>query len=203
MRWTATFLLALVAVVAQAQAAGSGNITYTRPAVYADGVTPLPASAITGYEFRCTGVVGTTAGVSCALLTLPGSALAGVSVVTVPLSGGTACWVGRTIIGAAPGQIFSADSNVACKTFPAVPPSPPGSVVVAQVQTIEVGIAVAYLETALGARASAVAGFVPLGTPCVGAVRFAYRGQSYRRVDQTKVIWWQTTPSAKVAAPCA
>jgi hypothetical protein len=122
--------------------------------------------------------------------------------VTVPSTGGTACFTGRTFVGV---TNPSADSNISCKVFAAVPPNPPGSVVVAQVFSVGITIttAVAYGEKADGTRNTPVVGFVPLGTPCIGAIQFAYRGQNYRRVDKVNVIWWQITPTNVVDAPCA
>jgi hypothetical protein len=190
-------LVALFAFAANAQAA-TGNLTFTRPTTYVGGA-PLAATDITGYEFRCTGVIGTTTGVSCTVLSLPGTALAGAITVTVPSTGGTACFTGRAFVG----TLGSADSNIACKVFAAAPPNPPGNVVVAQVFNIGITIAVAYGEKADGTRNGPVVGFVPVGTPCIGAIQFAYRGQNYRRVDKVNVIWWATTPTSVVDAPCA
>lgn len=199
---SALFLLfSFLSLSAQAQAA-TGTLTYTRPTAYTNGTTLL-ATDITGYEFRCTGVIGTTAGVSCPVLSLPGTAVSGVITITVPATGGTACVTGRTFVGTS----GSADSNISCKVFAAAPPNPPSNVTVAQVQVFQLGIeittAVVYGEKADGTRNSPVVGFVPLGKPCIGAIQFAYRGQNYRRVDKADVIWWNTTPTSVVDAPCS
>jgi hypothetical protein len=48
-----------------------------------------------------------------------------------------------------------------------------------------------------------VCGFVRAGTPCVGAVLFAYRGANYFRVARADVGWWRTPANDNAAAPCA
>jgi hypothetical protein len=188
---SAALLLALPLVAG----AETATLSFTRPTTYTDG-SPLPAAAITGYEFRCG--AGTSAGVTCPTLTLGGTATGGSMTLTGPASGFTACFEGRTLVAAGPGP-YSAPP--VCRSFPPLQPSPPGAITVAVV--IGVNVAPAYTITTSGARSSAVAGFVDLGRPCIGSPVFTYRGKSYRRVASTDVRWWNTTPTANVAAPCA
>jgi len=188
-------LMAMLVGVLLSALASAATLTYTAPTTYTDG-SPLPASAITGYEFRCG--AGTTAGITCTPLTLPGTATGGTMIITGPASGFTACIEGRTLVAAGPGPY---SSPLYCKAFAAVPPSPPGNVVIAVV--IGINVAPAYTILSSGARSTAVAGFVPVGVACYDDVVFTYRGKSWRRVDPENVRWWRTTPTANVAAPCA
>ena len=174
--------------------ADTASITFTPPTTYVDG-SGLPASAITGYEFRCG--VGTTVGVVCTPLSLPGTATGGVMVVTGPSSGFTACPEGRTLTAGA----ASVYSVPVCKTFPALVPNPPGNVTVAVV--IGLNMTPVFKLTATGKRSSEAAGFVSVGAPCTGNVLFYYRDRGYRRIDHNAVAWWNVVPSQNVAAPCA
>lgn len=178
-----------------AGSAASATLSYTAPTSYIDG-SPLPASAITGYEFRCG--AGTTAGITCTPLSLPGTATGGTMVITGPATGFTACIEGRTLVALGPGPYSSPPF---CKTYAAVPPGPPGNVTIAVV--IGINVAPVYTITAAGARSTALAGFVPVGVACYDDVVFTYRGKSWRRVDVEDVRWWKTTPTPNVAAPCA
>lgn len=175
--------------------AATANLSFSRPTTYTDG-SALAAADITGYEFRCG--AGTSAGVVCTNLSLPGSALSGAMTVTGPSSGFTACIEGRTLVAGGPGPY---SSPPACKTFPALVPSPPGNVTVAVV--IGINMAPVFKLTSTGKRSTAVAGFVPVGIACYDDVVFTYRGKSWRRVDVEDVRWWKTTPTPNVAAPCA
>lgn len=191
----AALLLALLGLANFVNVANAATLTFTPPTSYTDG-SPLPASAITGYEFRCG--AGTSAGVTCTPLTLPGTATGGTIAITGPASGFTACVEGATRVAAGLGPY---SSPLACKTFAPVPPNPPGNIVVAVV--IGINVAPVYTITAAGARSTALAGFVPVGVACYDDVVFTYRGRSWRRVDVEDVRWWRTTPTANVAAPCA
>lgn len=176
--------------------AATANLSFSRPTTYTDG-SALAAADITGYEFRCG--AGTSAGVVCTNLTLPGSALGGAMTVTGPSSGFTACIEGRTLVAGGPGPY---SSPPACKTFPALVPSPPGNVTVAVV--IGINMAPVFKLTAAGKRSPEAAGFAALGVPCTGNVLFYYRDQGYRRIDSAEVRWWGgIVPSTNVAAPCA
>lgn len=174
--------------------AATGAITFQRPTVYEDG-SPLPPAAITGYEFVC--AAGTTAGVACQTLSLPGTALGGTMTITVPSSGGTACINGRAFVGTAASQ----PSNIACKTFAAIPPGPPTNVTVAVVIGGKEAPVFAY--TAENVRLKDPVGFIDLGQVCTGPVLFTYRGDKYRRVDRANVRAWDVALTSRVAAPCA
>lgn len=185
--------------------AATGSLSFTRPTAYTDG-SPLAASAITAYEFRCA-AAGTTAGVSCTPLTLPGTALGGVMTVSVPSTGGTVCVEGRALVGTLASN-WAASSGAGCKTFPSLQPSPPGNVVIALNVTIsgqaaQVTLVPAFGVLASGARSATVYGFVRAGTPCVGPVVYRYRGKDYRRIARADVGWWNTSPNDNAAAPCA
>jgi len=186
-------LLLIASLLGEIAVAVDAPISYSAPTTYTDG-TPLPANAITGYEFRCG--TGTTTGVSCVPLALQGTALGGVMVVTVPVAGGTACVEGRTLVAAGPGPY---SSPPACKLFPPLVPSPPGNVTVAVV--IGITIAPVYSVTNNG-RVSTLMGFIDLGKSC-GDVRLAgYRGADFYAVAPADVRWWAVT-TTQVAAPCA
>lgn len=179
--------------------AATGQITYARPTSYDNG-TPLPASAITGYEFRCRS--GTTAGVSCSPLSLPGDATSGTMTITVPATGGTACVEGRAAAGAGNWSVWSTGPDAtSCKIFPAFVPNPPGNITIAVV--IGVAVTPAYAYNARNRRIAEPVGFIEVGEPCFGAVVFSYRGKQWRRVDRSAVSWWNSEPRHRVAAPCA
>ena len=84
-----------------------------------------------------------------------------------------------------------------------VSPSPPtlGPMVVAVVPGLS--MSPAYRITTTGARGTTVVGFVPIGKACVGAPVFTYRGRAYYRVARGDVVWWATSPTDAVAAPCS
>lgn len=199
------FILGMFAGVKTADAA---TLSYTAPTTYTDG-SPLPASAITGYEFRCG--AGTTAGVVCTPLSLPGTATGGTMAITGPGTGFTACVEGATRVATVAGQSYpvppwsgpglGAYSAPVCKTFPPLQPNPPGNVTIAVV--IGINMAPVYKLTSTGKRSADPAGFVALDLPCSGNVRFTYRGHSYRAVDAAAVKWWgDIVPSTNIAAPC-
>lgn len=58
-----------------------------------------------------------------------------------------------------------------------------------------------FAVTSSGNRSTAIAGFVPAGTACVGDRVFGYRGFGYHLVPREAVTWWDTEPK-DVAAPC-
>ncbi len=188
-------ILAMLVGLLLSAISSAATLTYTPPTTYTDG-SPLAASAITGYEFRCG--AGTTAGITCTPLSLPGTATGGTMAITGPATGFTACVEGRTLVALGPGPW---SSPPACKTYAAVPPSAPGNIVIAVV--IGIDVAPAYTILTSGKRSTALAGFVPVGVPCIGDVAFTYRGKYWRRVEPANVRWWATTPTANVAAPCA
>lgn len=179
--------------------AETGALSFTRPTSYVDG-TALPPASITGYEAKCTSFApsgGVSGPCTYTPLIIPGTALNGVMTLTIPVVGGSACFTLETLTAVA----RSAPTNSVCKVFSAVPPNPPTNVTVAVV--IGINVVPAYTILSSGARSSAVAGFVQVGVPCVGDAVFTYRGKSWRRVAQTDVAWWRTTPTVNVAAPCA
>lgn len=189
-------VLAMLGGLLLSVSAMAATLSYTPPTTYTDG-SPLPAADILGYEFRCG--AGTSAGVSCTPLTLPGTATGGTMVITGPAAGFTACVEGATRVAAGLGPY---SSPPACKTFAAIPPNPPGNVTIAVV--IGINMAPVFKLTSTGKRSPEAAGFVAVDTPCKGNVLFYYRGDGYRKVDPFYVRWWgDIVPSDNVAAPCA
>jgi hypothetical protein len=171
--------------------AATANLSWVAPTTYTDG-TPLQASAITGYNFRCG--AGTTTGVSCTPVSTTGTATAAVMQVAVPATGGTACIEGQTVTAAAAGPY---SIPPVCKTFPALQPGPPASITVAVV--LGMLQAPVYSVRSSGALSTLV-GFVDVGKPC-GAAITTYRGATFREVTRADVLWWGST-SLRVAAPC-
>lgn len=108
---------ALCGVFSPADAAtGSGAIAFTRASQYTDGST-LAAADITGYSVGCT--FTPTGGTSAACTAFTGSPLAGGSnqagtvTLSVPASGGQACFTLKTLTASA----SSAGTAPFCKTF--------------------------------------------------------------------------------------
>jgi len=191
-------LLAFLPLAAVAQSA-TGTLTFTPPTQYTDG-SPLPASAITGYEVECSkwtptgGVAGTCTQFPAS--TLAAGATGGTLTGTIPAAGGTACWHMRTKSAPGPGP-WSAD---ACKAFAPLLPNPPGNVTVAIV--IGINMAPVYKLTSTGKRSADPAGYIALNEACTGNVLFTYRGFSWRAVDAEKVQWFGVVPDANIAGPC-
>jgi hypothetical protein len=191
-------ILSLLPLSAIAQAA-TGALSLTPPTQYTDG-SPMPASAITGYDVQCTTWTPTGgAAVSCTQfpnVLLPGTATGGTLAGTIPATGGKACFHLRT--KTAPAD--SAWSNDACKTFAPLVPNPPSNVTVAVV--IGINMAPVYKVTATGKRSPDPAGYIALNESCIGNVLFTYRGFSWRKVDASKVAWFGVVPDSNVAGPC-
>jgi hypothetical protein len=191
--------LALLAILPVAAFAQSAILTFTPPTQYTDG-SPLPASAITGYEAQCSKWTP-TGGVAGTCTQFPASTLAagttgGTLTGTIPAAGGTACWQMRTKSAPGPGP-WGAE---ACKTFAPLLPNPPGNVTVAVV--IGINMAPVYKLTATGKRSPDPAGYIALNEACTGNVLFSYRGFSWRAVAAPKVQWFGVVPDANVAGPC-
>lgn len=192
-------VLALLSLPATVNA-DTGTISYTPPTAYTNG-TALPASQISGFDAQCisfTPTGGTSGTCSFTPASVAGTATSITITVNVPSSGGSACFQVRA--KTTNGQVSSWADGDKCKVFTPLVPNPPGNVTVAVVVTINV--VPAYKILADGTRSQAVAGFVPLGKPCVGSIVFIYRGKPYRRVAQADVKWWATAPAANVAAAC-
>lgn len=192
-------LAAVCALVAAPVAADSGTLTFTPPTTYTNG-TALPAAQIASYNLQCSSFTptGTTTPGTCPAITpatLPGNATGGTITLTIPATGGTACFRVQTV--ASNGQA-SAWSNEGCKAFNPLTPNPPTGVTIAVV--LGINIAPVYSVTATN-KLSALVGFVDLGVQCGDAVLVRYRGTDFREVPRDAVRWWGTT-KLRVAAPC-
>lgn len=179
--------------------AATGGLSYSPPTTYEDD-TPLPASAIAGYNVRCASFTptGGSAGTcpTIAPTSLPGNATGGTITLTIPGTGGVACFQVQTV---ATNGAVSPWSNQACKTFAPLTPNPPSNVTVAVV--IGINMAPVYSVTSTG-KMSTLMGFADLGAPCDEAELFTYRGLSFHEVAREHVRWWGST-KLRVAAPCA
>jgi hypothetical protein len=119
-------ICAVLAGLLLASTALAGTLNWFRPTTYSDG-QPLPASAITGYEFRCQAAT-TTAGILCSTVTVAGTLTTTTITVTVPSSGGTACVEGRAFAGANNASVWAGGTGAACMTFAPTPPGPPTNI---------------------------------------------------------------------------
>jgi hypothetical protein len=132
-------ILALTCIWHSAHAAtGSTAVNYTPPTQYEDG-TPLPASDIKGYAVDCkfTPTGGSTASV-CTLdtTTLPGgTARTGTVKITYPVTGGTACFVLKTMTVAAQSD---GSQPPACQVLPAVQPNDPTNLTITITLTLNI-----------------------------------------------------------------
>jgi hypothetical protein len=192
-------LLAGLLLSALASAA-TGGLSLTAPTTRVDG-SPLLASEIASYTIACTYTPTGGVAAACVALTptsLPGASVGGTVTFTVSQNG-QACFTLATVDT---GGRVSLPTNAACKAVTIANPNPPTGVTVAVV--LDLNMAPVFKLTATGGRQTEAAGFVVLGTPCIGNVLFSYRGNSYRRIDPVAVKWWGAiVPSTSVAAPCA
>lgn len=183
------FLLAalLLAVVGVAGAA-IRTVSWTNPTQNADG-SALPASAIA----RTTVVWGPSATQLTSSKAVAGAATA----TTLDLAPGTHYVAARTTANGTDSDL----SNIVQVVVPQPKPNPP----VVTVTEVVAGVrdTPAFRLTAAGGRGSAVVGFVPAGTACVGPQLFTYRGKGYRKVPVTAVKWWATQATDQVVAACA
>lgn len=97
-------------------ATGNAALSFSRPTTYTDG-SALSTAEITGYAVDCffTPTAGTAG--ACPVTGSPlagGANQAGSVTLTVPASGGQACFKLRTLVGTA----SSLGGTPACKTFP-------------------------------------------------------------------------------------
>lgn len=122
-------IYALLAGVLLAATALAESITWIGPTTYTNG-QPLPASAITGYEFRCQAAT-TTPGILCSTVTVGGTATSTTITITVPATGGTACVEGRAFAGANNPSVWAGGTGAACLTFPPTQPGPPTNITLA------------------------------------------------------------------------
>jgi hypothetical protein len=178
------------------------TVTLTPPTKRIDG-SALPASQIANYEVTCTGwtPTGGTRG-TCTQFATQNIAGSGAAITgTVPASGGTAFWVVRTRDTA--GLLSAASAEVSKVFANTVPPNPPTNVVIAQ--AVGVPVSVVFKILLDGSRSTAVAGFIQVGKPCIGATAFTYRNQPYMQVEQSDVVKFRTvvlSVTDRVAAPC-
>lgn len=131
----APFIFALCAAIGFAigfvsvadAATGTAALSWRLPTTYTDG-SPLAASDITRIRVTCAFTpTGATASQACAAWsdpTIAGNATSATGSLTVPASGGTACFY----FYATAGGVESAASNGACKPFSPVAPNPPTNV---------------------------------------------------------------------------
>ena len=196
---------ACIAGVAAAAFCGSaqcapGSLSYSRPTTYVDGST-LPVEEIASYNVRCSSFTPTDSPTAQACptispTTLAGSATGATITLSIPGSGGAACFQVQTV--ATSGQT-SDWSTEGCKTFPPVAPNPPANVTVAVV--IGINVTPVYSMTG-GISRSTFVGFADLGVPCADAVAYSWRGHQFREIARDSVYWWTFTDS-RVVAPCA
>lgn len=188
------FWTALLCAIALPAFAATANLSFNRPTTYRDG-SPLAAADIDGYELRC----ATFNGVACTIpaVTLPGDFTSGQVTVTVPTSGGNACFHVVTNVDG----VFSLPSNQSCKVFSPTQPGSPTNVTIAVV--IGGKEAPVYIYNASNVRqGQRPAGFIDLGVACDGPVRFTFQGDPYRHVPPDQVRWWDTARNFRVAGPC-
>lgn len=203
--WARLAALAMAAATIWSHNAFAETVSWQRPTTYVDG-SALPATAITGYEIRCS-AAGTATIVSCATVSAPGTATSVTLAVTVTQAGGTICAEGRAFAGAANPSVWNSGPNAVCKTVPATPPGPPTNITVAFTVTIGgrpvvVDPVPVYAINSAGNKGSAVVGWMPAGRPA-GERVFDYKGLPYCRVDRADVGGWAGSVPNRVAAACS
>lgn len=198
-------LLGAIATVSYA-ATAPGAVTINRATERADG-SPLGLDEIDGYNVRCASFTpsGGAAG-ACptgnpqTFVDSTGAVSTGAVTLTFTASG-TFCLEAQTVdTGGRVSSFFGATTPGAnCK---AVSISPPGTGQVTIAVVIGGKEAPVFVYNSNNARVGGVAGYVDLGVPCSGAVRFSYRGDPYRQVPASRVRWWNVPSTIRVAAPC-
>lgn len=104
-----------------------------------------------------------------------------------------------------PPNLASQPSAHLCKTnvepLPPITPNPPSDLRFVTPLVGGQNMPPVFTVLADGSRSSTVGGFAEVGTPCEGPVLFRYRNKDWRK----PVTWtpWNTSATAKVAAPCA
>lgn len=168
--------------------ADTKTVTWTNPTTNTNG-SALSASSIT----RTTVYWGSSASAMTSSKIVAGAATS----TTVDLAPGT-WYVGAKTT--ANGN-DSALSNVVQVVIPQPTPNPP----VVAVAEVVAGVSEtpAYKLTWTGSRGSAVVGFVPKGTACIGPQLLTYRGLGYRKVPASSVKWWATKATDDVVAACS
>lgn len=126
-----TVLLLCVAGIANAST-GNAALTAAAPTTYVDN-TPLPASAIVGYNIDCQFTpAGSSTATACTMspTSVIGSTMAASVTLTYPAAtGGKACFRTAAKTAVAVSDLSPLGAN-SCKDLPAVGPSAPGAVTV-------------------------------------------------------------------------
>lgn len=180
--WIAILIMGVVGTAH----AGSVALTWIAPTTNIDN-TPI-VGAIT---YRVFG--GVQAQTKTLLATVTGTSYTHTS---AP-NGTTYCYVVRAVVGG----VESADSNERCTTIPASVPNPPTNLVIGVVTGLNMSPVYRIMEN--GQRGTTVIGFVPIGSQCYGDTKFTYRGRGYKKVEQSKVVWWGTSATPYAAAACS
>jgi hypothetical protein len=167
--------------------AGTALVTWAAPTQYTNNTAITGQITYKVYRGLCAGtkaVVATVSGLTYTDNAAPDNANVGYQVSAV-------------VAG-----MESALSAEGCKPIPPLVPNPPTNLTVTVAVVAGINMAPVYKLTSTGKRSPDPAGFVPVNVGCIGNVLFTYRGQSFRKVDYTKVSFWNTVPDANVAAPC-
>lgn len=179
--------LAIFALLPISAFAGTATLTWGAPSQNTDG------SAITSpLTYKVYGGVQGTAK----------TVLATVSTLTYTHSaapnGVTYCYQ----VSAVAGSQESSLSVEGCKAIPPLVPNPPTGLTVTVAVVAGINMAPVYKYTLANKRSADPAGYIPVGKECSGNVLFSYRGESFKKVAQSDVLFWATVASENVAAPC-
>lgn len=170
------------------------TVSWNNPTTYVGGAA-LPAADIT-----MTTVVW---GASATTMTNSKSVTGAATSMTITLAPGTWFVSARTTAKGADSALAGVIQHVIVQP---APNPPTGLTVVAVVAGLNMSPAFKVLDN--GSRSSVVAGFVKVGTGCIGPQLFSYRSRGYRNVSRETISWWNPTLAdvrspPPVAAPCA